>query len=239
MIMKKKLLVGLATGMMMLGMVGVVEATLIEQDLATAPAGNKYITHDTETGLSWLDVNLTQGQSCNDVLHGEYAGQGFRYARVEELSTLFALMGVPSTPGTNTTSGDSNPDYLPDMFKLGLTHNNDWGTYGHEYLIEGIYGFQIDEWGGNNYLSTYVVFHTTKTRPWGLESTDNSYPHDYTYPNAVEVNNLRITAWGSWLVRGDSSPVPVPEPATILFLFAGVVTIAVTGIRRKPVREHG
>ena len=61
--MKKKLLVGLATGMMMLGMVGVVEATLIEQDLATAPAGNKYITHATETGLSWLDVNLTQGQS--------------------------------------------------------------------------------------------------------------------------------------------------------------------------------
>jgi hypothetical protein len=70
-------------------------AGLVSQDLSAA--GDGLITYDSDTGLSWLDLTATTGQSYNNVLSG-YAGfttvLGFRYATGDEVGRLFADAGV-------------------------------------------------------------------------------------------------------------------------------------------------
>lgn len=71
--MSKKLLVGLVSGLLLvgIGMVGTARAALYIQDLSTP--GDGYLTYDSSTGLSWLDVPLTLNHSYNEVISG-YGG---------------------------------------------------------------------------------------------------------------------------------------------------------------------
>ena len=65
-------------------------------------------TYDPNTGLEWLDLNLTAGQSYNTVLNGcnGYTTlQGFRFATRNEVVQLFmdtgaAYLGYPPSPST-------------------------------------------------------------------------------------------------------------------------------------------
>lgn len=55
-------------------------------------------THDTASGLDWLDTTLTQGQSYDAVLggYGGYIGNGWRYATRAEVIGLFDRYVYPA-----------------------------------------------------------------------------------------------------------------------------------------------
>jgi hypothetical protein len=71
------------------------------------------ITRDTSTGLDWLDVNQTLGQSYNQIsaqlgIGGAY--EGYRYATVQEFDQLLVNFGY--TPHTNNCpDGFANCDF--------------------------------------------------------------------------------------------------------------------------------
>lgn len=101
--MKRKILAGLATGLFLLGTVGLADAFLIERDLFIS--GDGLITSDTDTGLYWLDLTVTTNLSYNDVLTHIGTGgslEGFRYATVADLDTLQVSAGLPTGLFTST-----------------------------------------------------------------------------------------------------------------------------------------
>jgi len=66
---------------------------------------NGNTTIDTGTGLEWLDITLTVGQSYNDVLASSFVTtDGYQYATEAEVEQLFTNAGGTPTPG---------PAYLP------------------------------------------------------------------------------------------------------------------------------
>ncbi len=63
-------------------------AALQEADLASA--GDKLLTVDSDTGLAWLDITVTRGQSLAQVLGSSWMQQGFRLATGAEFAALMA-----------------------------------------------------------------------------------------------------------------------------------------------------
>jgi hypothetical protein len=99
--MKKHLrLLGFACSMVVGSIFQQVEAASLQH------SGNT--TYDPNTGLEWLDLNLTAGQSYNSVLSGwggYTATEGFRFATRSEVVQLFtdagaAYIGYPASPTT-------------------------------------------------------------------------------------------------------------------------------------------
>ena len=69
----------ITTGIILIGMTLQSEAALIKADLSP---GDRQLTFDSDTGLSWLNSPNTYGLSYNAVM-AEFAGSGFRYATAE------------------------------------------------------------------------------------------------------------------------------------------------------------
>jgi hypothetical protein len=87
----------------MLALSSLSNAALVEKDLF-AP-GDHYLTLDTNTGLEWLDLTLTNGISYNDVAAG-YGGYtttyGFKIAAQANTVALFADAGLSPVSGTSS-----------------------------------------------------------------------------------------------------------------------------------------
>lgn len=66
--MKRRLLVGLVTGLFLIGIAGTAGATLISKDLSSP--GDGQLTYDSDTGLSWLNVSNTATHNYNEILSG-------------------------------------------------------------------------------------------------------------------------------------------------------------------------
>ena len=65
------------------------------------------ITHDTETGIDWLDLTLTTSRSVTDITAQLGAGgefEGFRYATTADIATLWTHAGIADI----TTEGPIN-----------------------------------------------------------------------------------------------------------------------------------
>lgn len=58
-------------------------------------SGDGWITRDSNSGLDWLDVSLTANQTFDQVRTGPWVSQGFRYATLSEVRTLFDHAGTP------------------------------------------------------------------------------------------------------------------------------------------------
>jgi hypothetical protein len=62
----------------------------IHSAAATSLVDEGSTTYDPNAGLRWLDLNLTQGLSYNQVLASSYVtAQGFRFATETELKSLY------------------------------------------------------------------------------------------------------------------------------------------------------
>ena len=85
-------------------------AALLEGDDATH--GLASLTIDTDTGLQWLDVNLSQGRTFLDVsgefgVGGDFAG--FRHASGVELVQLYTNAGIPDINTSDPTVANIAP----------------------------------------------------------------------------------------------------------------------------------
>jgi hypothetical protein len=180
-------------------------ATLIETDLAVP--GDGFITRDTDTGLDWLDLNLTLNLSYNEVIADIGVGlpAGFRYATESEVIALFAGAGVP-VPSITDFAAYTNAIALMDL--LGCT------GFLCETSTEYITGaMELDVFDPLNAIALQVLINHTQSN---VGST--------ILPLSPKDSGL--SEGGSFLVRA------IPEPGTASLFGLGLLGLAAKRRRR-------
>jgi len=181
----------------MLLTLGNAHATLItdlsERDWITD--GDSAITYDASTGLEWLDVSITVGNSILDTESAAYFGE-FRWATIAEVENLLdaAVSGFYHRDSAEL-SDIANTALFISLF--GATH-----TDGDLHLTRGVSRWPVSTNGiygsGSVYYNSRIAAAFDPQLNWGFTEDISS--------------NRR----GSWLVRATS--VSAPPPLTLIAL---------------------
>jgi len=183
-------------------------ATIISKDLYNS--GDGYVTFDDSTGLSWLDLTLTQNQSYNSVMsgYGGYVAQGFRYATTAEVGNLIANAGV--TQGNIWGWWDFSNQYYTTSAALS-------SLLGITYPYDGL-------WVGTLGITGSSV--TTGSHEFA-EIAVNSHADSYANQDIGGLEDyMSVSYIGSFLVKDTQANTPVPEPSTIFLLGAGLASVS-------------
>jgi hypothetical protein len=186
-------------------------ATLIEVDLAAS--GDGLITRDTDTGLDWLDLNLTLNLSYDEVAADIGVGlpAGFRYATESEVIALFAGAGVP-VPSISDSTAYTNAIALMDL--LGCT------GFLCDTSTEFITGtMELDAFDPLNSVTLQVLINHTQSNVNATMLLPS--PKDSATGEA-----------GNFLVRA------IPEPGTAALLGGGLLCLAAARRRRSMIYER-
>ncbi len=213
------------------------QAALLARDL-TAP-GDGLLTRDTATGLDWLDITQTAGQSYEAVRDGfgGYTTQtGFRFATTAEFSTLFAsaLAGKPnvfiSTPNTFVNLPNTYFAAREVNTLLGLTFQRITETARGRIEESYTEGYVLDSNAAEPARLAGVSSLRSVGKPFNIPvpgggsfSSDTgsgglSFPSQSPFPPRP----------GSFLVRSSSYGVSTPEPSVLL----GGVAIALASLKK-------
>lgn len=178
-------------------------------------SGDGWITIDSSTGLKWLDVSLTIGQTFDEVRTGAWYSKGFRHATKEELRTLFANAGTPDDGFNLAISHPAETLELAQLLGPTLVDRDGVtvaGFLGTDFLGQDItlashpvgqsFSAQL---GKIDYLTTYGEAHFTGGHPF---------------------SNQANNAYGSFLVSS------VPEPGTYATMLLGLVSVLTLARRR-------
>lgn len=201
---KLKIAAGLTAG---LTLCGVADAALIERDWINV--GDKLITYDSETGLEWLDVPVTQGLSFDSVrtkIAHETIYESFRYATAAEVRVLqdyiFPFLYVDNP----TNDMQNNFDNVLD--KLGATTIHNDGSR------------ELDGFTGTPASAT------TQVNAYFIQGSTGGF---------INLSSSEVISWaspyttGSYLVR--EAVVPIPAAA---YLFASGL-LGIIGFGRRKV----
>jgi hypothetical protein len=177
---------------------------------------NGATTIDTDAGLEWLDLTLTQGQSYNSIIggFGGYAAQGYVHATLDQLCGLWSEAGagtsgcLSSQISVAESISQSSADLLSGL--LGYTA----GLRGSAGIFDG--GFIGSRRVGIGCINTNDPAFCIS----GVPSPPTA-ARDITVW-ALANSGIRT---GSWLVR------QVPEPTILALLSLGLFGIGVA--RRK------
>jgi hypothetical protein len=205
-------------------------ATLVELDWYPDPAhiypsGNNYLTRDTDTGLEWLDTDLTLGMTREEVeaqlgVGGSF--YGFSLASISQFQTLLDSFGL-DTPLT------AEPSEINQQYALSLLQMVDMIGGGQSLFV----GDGLLYWGAS--LADGSVFSAYSERECLAYP-----PGECLYPlsGQVDVSSNLGNFLGSYLVRS-----VVPEPGTFILACIGIISLFLmsrlkTLLRHKPVCGH-
>lgn len=177
-------------------------AALIPSDLS-AP-NDQLVTIDSLTGLEWLDVTATQGQSYNSVAagFGGFVQLGFRYATIGEVSTLYSHAGVINQDGLFHAENAAGALLLINL--MGCTNNCN---------------ISVDSQGG---LAEDEPFSPTAARgPFVAIFADRSRGVAVLSASSIS-KSQGYQEVGSYLVR------PIPEPSISALLSLGLAVLSMT-----------
>lgn len=189
--------------------VGVANATLItdltERDWMVP--GDKALTYDRSTGLEWLDITETLGNSILETEAESFFGD-FRWATNVDIENLFDSVIVGS----------------------GLRGNNDSAAHDAALRFHELFG----EWDTTTSIQTQALSRgsVSTTGGYGL-----GFVRSDAAGNATVGDPLHNCCWneaqssiaiGAWLVRMSNTPtiLPVPEPSTIAIFALGMFGLA-------------
>lgn len=172
-------------------------------------------TKDLNTGLEWLDLSFTRGQSYNEVvsqLSSNPSLSGWRFATFDEFSAIFTSRGYGFSGSTKlTTSTGLHPyDYFFETLisNFGVTISSSGYVVSRGILADdrrsGIQNFQY--YGQINFFGSPENNH-------GFATIGQVFDHD-SGPQL-----------GSFLVR-ESAVSQVPEPSTWILMMLGLIFIA-------------
>ena len=178
-------------------------------------------TKDLNTGLEWLDLSFTRGQSYNEVvsqLSTNPSLSSWRYATFDEFAGIFTSRGYPFYGSTKITSNTGLHPY--DYFFETLT----------SYFGETISGpvrsvsrgiLADDRRSGTQNFQYFgqINFFGRPENNHGFATIGQVFDHD-SGPQL-----------GSFLVR-ESAVSQVPEPSTWILMMLGLIFIAY--VNKKP-----
>lgn len=163
-------------------------------------AGDNLITHDTVSGLDWLDLTETNGLSYDFVSRqlvtsGQF--DGWRYATNTEVVALWNNFGINLSAGQPTSiNGFLDPAVAQAAGFLGNIVNE----YSPETFPHGVLGVTSDQ--PNLKIHAWVGAYT------GADITDITYYHPEDWKNFSDDTSRLHT--GSYLVKPGRIPVPPP-----------------------------
>ncbi|MDA8418421.1 MAG: PEP-CTERM sorting domain-containing protein [Desulfobacteraceae bacterium] len=191
--MKKKLLAGLAIGVMMFGMTGMASADTIV-DTGTNQAGSNW----TLSNSQWLagQFSLSQAYTITDV-------EGFMWGGSGSTATVALYTDGGTVPVTELFS---------KQFTAGTDASHDWyGASGLSWaLAAGTYWASFEVRAGDTYWGSLTG---SALHPLGKEAY-----HPLNSLGWVNYDNLNLAV----RISGDTGNNPVPEPATMLLMGTGL-----------------
>jgi hypothetical protein len=201
--------------------------------------GQDSITCDTATGLEWLDLTHSTGQSLLQVIGHLAPGMafdGFRPASADEVRALWQNAGLttidgvdgPFVPYIGVLNGFTEDNYAPAVSLMALV-----GTTAPSHELNGVA------------LPFTAGFAVSTVNPLqAVDATLQLYEGEgASYAGALSVNSYSVSGssskLGTWLVRGswEEPGVEIPEPTTAaLYLLLGGLLVAMAIYRRRPTR---
>lgn len=206
-----------------------------------SPFGEDTITYDTDTGLQWLDVTVTQGLSYDNVTAEMVVGgayEGWRYATVQEFDQLvvnFGYVAVNSCPwwGRVTLHCDisfvgGQAELIEEMIlTLGdiFVNSSDFDREnGYEVLgagyTHGILATQYRYSGRYDMASIFDKELIRSAHPTVIDFSD----HVRSIADSIEADN-DFNSHGSFLVAETGVSVPAVEwwfPALLLAVMSRI-----------------
>ncbi len=150
---------------------------------ATLIANPGYVS-DTATGLDWLLMNATQGQSYNAIIggYGGYIADGWQYATTADVIQLFDDAGGTGGPYTNpypSAAYGAVASLLGNL--LGWSYGTVW-TVGITAATTGAGFHELVVWQANGDGTGFLIASNWVSWP----DTDTSY---YGYGSSLLVRN--------------------------------------------------
>jgi hypothetical protein len=217
---RARVVLSLASASLLLAAAQHAPAALLSESSSFGPGT---ITHDTVSGLRWLDLSLTTGRSYAAIVAALAGGDlaGYRLARDEEVVELWQHAAIDTGE-----IGDFVPqNHAPVVALAGLlggplSSNGNCGDGCSFFFTQGWI------WSGHPIPASL----TTASLAWW----DNSAPLNPGYPHApigrAAFGNTTDTAAatiGAWLVE-------VPEPAAGALAPAAALALGALAGRRPP-----
>jgi hypothetical protein len=199
-------------------------------------AGDQHLTLDTDTGLQWLDLDVTNDMSIEAFNSGVggLLGQGFALATRDQVATLFAHSGAVSQGNTLTAEATPAVTLLFDtlgcttcrFFDLGLRLPTPYEAYEQGY---GEGSFVLS--GGGYSWGYFELFADGTGRLYADDVPQLGFGHHQR--GAGIFLTRTASAEFAYLTGADPTPsfdplASVPEPAAWALMIIGFALIGAT-----------